>query len=93
MPISVGFYKKMHQWLMAEQENTVKFRPFLTKDNPYKSRIFLVSANTVPQLYVEDDNEKVFAEALMNRTLLKREYLDELNRAPREFQGSLQFEK
>lgn len=93
MPISVGFYKKMHQWLIAEQENTVKFRPFLTKGNPYKSRIFLVSANTVPQLYVEDDNEKFFAEALMNRTLLKREYLDELNRAPREFQGSLQFEE
>ncbi|WP_274308848.1 RNA 2'-phosphotransferase [Solibacillus daqui] len=92
MPISVGFYKKIYQWLMDAQGQTVKFRPFLTKGNPYKSRIFLVSANAVPQFHVEDDGEKIFAEALINRAYLEGEYLDELKLAPREFQGSLQFE-
>lgn len=92
MPISVGFYKKIHQWLMDENEENVKFRPFLTKQNPYKSRIFLVSSNAVPYFHVEDASEKIFAEALINRSLLEEMYCKELQDAPREFHGSLQFE-
>ncbi|MER1958240.1 MAG: RNA 2'-phosphotransferase [Solibacillus sp.] len=92
MPISVGFYKKMHQWLVDANEENVKFRPFLTKENPYKSRIFLVSQHAVPYFHVEDESEKIFAEALVNRALLEELYGNELQAAPREFQGSLQFE-
>ena len=92
MPISVGFYKKVYQWLMDTNEESVKFRPFLTKENPYKSRIFLVSSNATPYFHVEDNSEKIFAEALVNRSLLEELYFSELQAAPREFQGSLQFE-
>lgn len=92
MPISVGFYKKIYQWLMNTNGENVKFRPFLTKENPYKSRIFLVSQNAVPYFHVEDASERVFVEALVNRPLLEELYCSELKIAPREFQGSLQFE-
>lgn len=92
MPISVGFYKKVSQWLMDTSLESVKFRPFLTKGNPYKSRIFLVSSNAVPYFHVENNSEKIFAESLVNRPLLEELYFSELQAAPREFQGSLQFE-
>ena len=87
MPISVGFYKKLYQWLMDTNEQHVKFRPFLTKENPYKSRVFLVSQHAVPYFHVEDASEKVFAEALVNRALFEELYSSELQAAPREFQG------
>lgn len=92
MSISVGFYKKLYQWLMDTNEEHVKFRPFLTKANPYKSRVCLVSQHAVPYFHVEDASEKVFAEALVNRALFEEMYSSELQTAPREFQGSLQFE-
>ena len=93
MPISNGFYKKIYPWLMDQDEKQVKFRPFITNGNPYKSRVFLVSSNAVPCLKVEEASEKIFIEALVNRSLLQDLYQQELHSAPREFQGSLQFEK
>ncbi|MGN7478833.1 RNA 2'-phosphotransferase [Solibacillus silvestris] len=92
MPISAGFYKKMHQWLMGEDGKTVAFRPFLTKGNPYKSRVFLISANAVPFFKVEDRSEQIFAESLVNRELFQELYFSEIMGAPREFKGFLQFE-
>lgn len=92
MPISSGFYKKIYPWLMDQDEKQVKFRPFITNGNPYKSRVFLVSSNAVPYFKVEEASEKIFAEALVNRSLLQDLYQQELHSAPREFQGSLQFE-
>ena len=93
MPISAGLYKKVTPWLKGENGNSVAFRPFLTKGNPYKSRIFLVSSNAVPYFKVEDENEQNFAEALVNRELFRELYFNEIMAAPREFKGSLQFEK
>ena len=93
MPISAGLYKKVTPWLKSENGNNVAFRPFLTKGNPYKSRIFLVSLNAIPYFKVEDENEQKFAEALVNRELFQEIYFNEIMTAPREFKGSLQFEK
>lgn len=93
MPISAGLYKKVTPWVKGENGNSVAFRPFLTKGNPYKSRIFLVSSNAVPYFKVEDENEPIFAEALVNRELFRELYFNEIMAAPREFKGSLQFEK
>ena len=93
MPISAGLYKKVYQWLMSKDGKRVAFRPFLTKGNPYKSRIFLVSSNAVPYFKVDDENELNFAEALVNRELFRELYFNEIMAAPREFKGSLQFEK
>lgn len=92
MPISKGFYKKVYPWLTGEDGKTVKHRPFLTKGNPYKSRIFLVSSHAVPLFKVEDRSEQIFAESLVNRELFHDLYLSEIKGAPREFKGSLQFE-
>ena len=93
MPISVGFYKKINQWLLNEEGTRVVFRPFLTKGNPYKSRIFLISSNAVPFFKVEDKSEQIYAESLVNRELFAELYRSELLGAPREFKGSLQFEQ
>lgn len=93
MPISAGFYKKVSQWLMDEEGKHVAFRPFLTKGNPYKSRIFLVSSNTIPYFKIEDESDPTFAEALVDRELLQELYFSEIMAAPREFKGSLQFEE
>lgn len=92
MPISKGFYKKIYPWLVGEDGKTVMYRPFLTKRNPYKSRIFLVSSHAVPLFKVEDRSEQIFAESLVNRELFQELYLSEIKGAPREFKGSLQFE-
>lgn len=92
MPISKGFYKKVYPWLTGENSKNVLYRPFLTKGNPYKSRIFLVSSHAVPIFKVEDRSEQTFAESLVNRDLLHDLYLSEIKGAPREFKGSLQFE-
>lgn len=92
MPISKGFYKKLYPWLIAKNNKDVLYRPFLTKGNPYKSRIFLVSSHAVPLFKVEDRSEQIFAESLVNRELFHDLYLSEIKGAPREFKGSLQFE-
>ncbi|MFL0583093.1 RNA 2'-phosphotransferase [Solibacillus silvestris] len=92
MPISKGFYKKVYPWLTGEDDKKVMYRPFLTKGNPYKSRIFLVSSHAVPLFKVEDRSEQTFAESLVNRDLFQDLYLSEIKGAPREFKGSLQFE-
>lgn len=92
MPISKGFYKKVYPWLKGEDSKDVLYRPFLTKGNPYKSRIFLVSSHAVPLFKVEDRSEQTFAESLVNRELFQDLYLSEIKGAPREFKGSLQFE-
>lgn len=92
MPISKGFYKKVYPWLIGEDSKDVLYRPFLTKGNPYKSRIFLVSSHAVPLFKVEDRSGQIFAESLVNRELFHDLYLREIKGAPREFKGSLQFE-
>ena len=92
MPISAGLYKKVTPWLKSENGNNVAFRPFITKGNPYKSRIFLVNSNAIPYFKVKDSNEQTFAEALVNRELFRELYFNEIMAAPREFKGSLQFE-
>lgn len=93
MPISVGFYKKIYQWLIDETKTGVAFRPFITNGNPYKSRIFLVSSNATPLFNVEVNSVEIFAEALVNRALLKDIYHHELVATSREFKGALQFEQ
>lgn len=82
MPISKGFYKKVYPWLIGEESNDVLYRPFLTKGNPYKSRIFLVSSYAVPLFKVEDRSEQIFAESLINRELFHDLYLREIKGAP-----------
>lgn len=93
MPISTGFYKKIANWVVDESKTQVKFRPFLTNGNPYKARVFLVSANASPVFLVEQAGEPLFAEALINHKILTELYGNELSAASREFKGSLQFEQ
>lgn len=91
MTVSVGFYKKIKQWIFAEGTDQVLFRPFHTNGNPYKSRVFLVSAHATPLLKVEENSEQVFIDALVNADLLEELYSPQFTTASREVKGSQQF--
>lgn len=91
MTVSLGFYKKIKQWIIAEGTDQVLFRPFQTNGNPYKSRVFLVSAYATPVLKVEENSEQVFIDALVNADLLEELYSPQFAKASREVKGSRQF--
>ncbi|ATP38761.1 RNA 2'-phosphotransferase [Solibacillus sp. R5-41] len=93
MTVSIGFYKKIYNWIMSEAKNEVIYRPFILDGNPYKSRLFLVGSNAIPFFKVEQGSEKGFADALLNRDLMEDLYNSEVQHAPREFKGSLHFAK
>lgn len=91
MPVSIGFYKKIYEWLVNETQTTVAFRPFLTNGNPYKSRIFLVGSNAVPLFKVAVKEAPIFAEGLINRELFMQQFHEQYLTAPRDFKGSIYF--
>lgn len=91
MTVSLGFFKKIKQWILAEGTDQVLFRPFQTNGNPYKSSVFLVSAHATPLLKVEENSEQVFIDALVNADLLEELYSAQFAKASREVKGSRQF--
>lgn len=91
MAISLGFYKKIFNWVTEEESERTLFKPFQIDGNPYKSRVFLVNLNPNPVLKVEENSVRIFADALVDNELLHDLYRLELSQASREFKGSMQF--
>lgn len=91
MTISIGFYKKISKWLTAEETNDVLFNPLQLNGNPYKATVFLVNSASTPILHSSQDNLLLFANALVDRKLLKKNYAEQVRVANREYKGSVKF--
>ena len=75
MGISIGFHRKVNDWILS-QEQEVVFRPFLVDGNPYKSRVFVVGAFPQPNLNIQPDEQQQYIESLVDVTLFDSLYGD-----------------
>ena len=73
MGISIGFHRKINNWILSQEEEVV-FRPFLVDGNPYKSRVFVVGAFPQPKLHIQCDEKQQYIESLVDRELFDSLY-------------------
>ncbi|WP_332647650.1 hypothetical protein [Lysinibacillus sp. 54212] len=74
MAVSIGFYRKITDWILSCDNRKIIFRPFQVEGNPYKSRVFLVGAFPHPPLDISLDEASMFAESLVNPELFDHLY-------------------
>ena len=90
MTVSTGFNRKIQKWVLNE-EGKITFHPFKVDGNPYKSKVFLVSATPEPYLSVDPRDLKLHIDSLVDSTTFQDLYFDELKATSREYKGSLNF--
>lgn len=91
MTVSVGFYRKIHEWIIDELSNEIKFRPFQVNGNPYKSKVFLVGLHPEPLTYFGHEDAKIYADSLVDARRFEQLNGTELITASREYKGCLNF--
>ncbi|MFC5559336.1 hypothetical protein ACFPN4_09540 [Ureibacillus thermophilus] len=91
MTVSVGFFKKIHEWVIDGQSQEIKYRPFQVDGNPYKSKVFLVGLYPETLAYFDVDEAKIFADSLVDGELFEQLNGLEMITASREYKGSLNF--
>lgn len=89
MSVSMGFFKRIQQWVVDKSSGNIEFLPFQAAGNPYKSKVFLVGANTEPFLQLDVKDLDVFADSLVDADLFAEVFHEEIMAAPREYKGSL----
>nr|WP_106782259.1 hypothetical protein [Lysinibacillus timonensis] len=91
MTVSIGFYKRIHDWVLDEYTNKICFRPFQVNGNPYKSRVFVVGAQPEPLAKHESEDVKVYANSLVDENIFRLLNEEEMNQSSREYKGILNF--
>lgn len=91
MTVSVGFYRKIHEWIIDESSNEIKFRPFQVNGNPYKTKVLLASLYPEPLSYFNYEDAKIYADSLVDARLFEQLNEMELVTASREYKGCLNF--
>ena len=91
MAVSAGFLKKIERWIVEENSGEIRYLPFQTHGNPYKSKVMLVGANPEPLLQVDASDFQIVAETLVDSTLFSDLFRDEIAEASREYKGLLNF--
>lgn len=90
MAVSLGFYKKICQWIIDENSGEIAFRPFQVDGNPYKSNVFIVGVS--PEQITKSDtfDIKIYVDSLVKNNLF--EDTNELYKyGSREYKGMLNF--
>lgn len=93
MSVSVGFLKKINEWVVEKELNKLVYLPFQVNGNPYKCKVFLVGAKPEPFIQMDIDELSLIADALVDEQLFQL-IIDEYKlEATREYKGSLNFSK
>ncbi|MEL3959852.1 hypothetical protein [Lysinibacillus endophyticus] len=90
MTVSTGFNRKIQKWVLNEQ-GKVAFQPFKVDGNPYKSKIFLVSATPEPYISVDPLDIRLHIDSLVDSIAFQELYYDEIKASSREYKGCLNF--
>lgn len=93
MTVSVGFYKKMHNWIIDEYTGEIVFRPFQVNGNPYKSKVLIVGITPEPLMERELDNPRIYADSLVDGELFEELNESRLKEVSREYKGVQNFVK
>lgn len=91
MTVSVGFFRKIHEWVADGQSREIKYRPFQVDGNPYKSKVFLVGLYPESLSSFDLKDAKIFADSLVDGELFEQLNGIQIIRASREYKGSLNF--
>lgn len=91
MTVSVGFFKKISDWIRDGYSQEIMYRPFQVNGNPYKSRVFLVGFYPETFAHFHLDDAKIYADSLVDQELFEQLNGVEIDAASREYKGSLNF--
>ncbi|MBB5149395.1 hypothetical protein [Ureibacillus thermosphaericus] len=91
MTVSVGFFRKIYEWVVDGHSDDIQYRPFQVDGNPYKSRVFLVGLYPESLAYFDLNDIKMYADSLVDGELFEQLNGLEIIAASREYKGSLNF--
>lgn len=91
MTVSVGFFRKIQEWVLEGHSQEIKYRPFQVNGNPYKSKVFLVGLYPETLAFFKTDDAKMYADSLVDGELFEQLNGLEMVTASREYKGSLNF--
>ncbi|RHW32751.1 hypothetical protein D1B33_16420 [Lysinibacillus yapensis] len=91
MTVSMGFFRKIEQWLIDEQSGEILFLPFQADGNAYKSKVLLVGSQPEPLIQIGNADIQFLADALVDRHLFQDVFQEEISEASREYRGALNF--
>jgi len=91
MSVSVGFLKKIQQWISDDSSEEILFLPFQTQGNPYKAKVLLAGAYPEPPIQVKEEDSQILADTLVDANLFQDLFQNEISTASREYRGSLNF--
>lgn len=91
MTVSVGFFRKIYEWIVDGHSDDIQYRPFQVDGNPYKSRVFLVGLYPESLAYFDLNDIKMYADSLVDGELFEQLNGLEIIAASREYKGSLNF--
>jgi len=91
MTVSVGFFRKINEWIADGLSEEIKYRPFQVDGNPYKSKVFLVGLYPESLAYFDLEDAKIYADSLVDGELFEQLNGLEILNASREYKGSLNF--
>lgn len=90
MSVSKGFFKKIQQWAVDKQSDSIAFLPFQGDGNPYKSKVFLVGTKPELEFHMDAGDIEIYADSLVDSRLFHDVFHDEMSR---EYIGSINFAK
>lgn len=91
MTVSIGFFRKIQEWVVDGLSDEIMYRPFQVNGNPYKAKVFLVSLYPEPLGYYDVEDAKIYADSLVDGELFEQLNGLEMITSSREYKGSLNF--
>lgn len=91
MTVSIGFFRKIQEWVVDGLSDEIMYRPFQVNGNPYKAKVFLVNLYPESLGYYDVEDTKIYADSLVDGELFEQLNGLEIIKSSREYKGSLNF--